>query len=160
MADIEKLYREYYSLIFKYLFSLCRNGFLAEELTQETFYRAFMNIAKLRNEAKTVAWLCSIAKNLYFAWCKENKKYDNSLVEDCLSSEDLEDRVEMKLLTEECMHCVHGLQPPYKEVFLLSVYGRLSFKEISCAFQKSESWARVTFYRAKQKIIEELEEKI
>ncbi|MBQ7999691.1 MAG: RNA polymerase sigma factor [Ruminococcus sp.] len=160
MADIEGLYKEYYSLIFKYLFSLSKDSSLSEELTQETFYRAFVNIAKLRDDAKAVAWLCSIAKNLYFAWYKNHKRFETSLEQDTLSAEDTADKVETKFLTQECMYCVNRLQTPYKEVFLLSVFGGLSFKEISLAFHKSESWARVTFYRAKQKIMERLEEKI
>ncbi len=160
MADIESLYREYYNLIFKFLLGLCKDSVLSEELAQETFYRAFVNITKLRDDAKAVAWLCSIARNLYFAWYKENKRFGASLELNALSEDNVADKVEFKLLTQECMRCVNRLQPPYKEVFLLSVFGGLSFKDISLAFNKSESWARVTFYRAKQKIIERLEEKI
>ena len=160
MADIERLYKEHYSLIFKFLFGLCKDSALSEELTQETFYRAFMNITKLRDDAKAVAWLCSIARNLYFAWYNEHKRFDTESEQNVLSAENVADKVEIKLLTQDCMRCVNGMQPPYKEVFLLSVFGGLSFKDISLAFHKSESWARVTFYRAKQKIIERLEEKI
>ncbi len=160
MADIERLYREYYSLIYKFLLSLCRDSALSEELAQETFYRAFMNITKLRDEAKAVAWLCSIARNLYFVWYKENTRFEEGFTADKASAENVADIVETKLLTQACMNCVCNLRSPYKEVFLLSVYGGLSFKKISLAFCKSESWARVTFYRAKQMIAEGLEEKI
>lgn len=160
MADFEKLYRDYYALIYKFLLSLCKDSILCEELTQETFYRAFMNIKKLRDDAKAVAWLCSIAKNLYFAWYKENKKFCCDEYDEALCIADVADTAETKFLSEECMKVVNFLESSYKEVFLLSVFTGLSFKDISYAYGKSESWARVTFYRAKQKIIERLEGKI
>ena len=75
MAEIEGLYREHYDLIFKLLLTLCRNESLADELTQETFFRAYINIKSLREEGKAVPWLCRIAKNLYYAWYNEHKKW-------------------------------------------------------------------------------------
>ena len=156
MADFEQLYQDYFSLIFKFLLSLCKDSALCEELTQETFYRAFMNIKKLRDDAKAVAWLCSIAKNLYFAWYKENKRFFCHQYDDLLCFTDVADKAEQKLLSQECMRIVNTLEAPYKEVFLLSVFTGLSFKDISYAYGKSESWARVTFYRAKQRITERM----
>lgn len=159
MADFEKLYEDYYHLIYKFLLSLCKDFVLCEELTQETFYRAFINIKKLRDDAKAVAWLCSIAKNLYFAWYKENKKFCCEEYDEALCIADVADTAETKILNEECMKVVNSLEPPYKEVFMLSVFAGLSFKDISCAYSKSESWARVTFYRAKQKMLEGMKQK-
>ena len=74
MAEIEKLFNDHYGFIYKYLLSLCRNESLAEELTQETFFRAYINIKSLKNDAKALSWLCRIAKNLYFSWYNETKK--------------------------------------------------------------------------------------
>ena len=51
---------------------------------------------------------------------------------------------------------LHKLEEPYKEVFHLRTFGELSFKEIGEVFGKTESWSRVTYYRAKMKIIENL----
>lgn len=157
MADFENIYSEHRVFIYKYLLKLCRNESLAEELTQETFFRAYMNIANLRNENKASVWLCQIAKNTYFAWYNENKKLD-SLVE-MQKDEDsgnIEELFIKKELTEKAFCCLHQLEEPYKEVFMLSVFGQLSLKEISKIFGKSESWSRVTFYRAKQKLIERM----
>ena len=150
-------YTENTDFIYKYLLKLCGNSSVAEELTQETFFRAYMNFKNLRNKAKAPVWLCQIAKNTYFAWYNEQKKQssfeENNDVKDDFS---IESFFEKKELTEKAFECLHSLEEPYKEVFMLSVFGQLSLKEISRLFGKSESWARVTFYRAKQKLAERM----
>lgn len=157
MTDFEKIYTENTDFIYKYLLKLCGNSSVAEELTQETFFRAYMNFKNLRNKSKAPVWLCQIAKNTYFAWYNERKKQSsfekNNDVKDDFS---IESFFEKKELTEKAFECLHSLEEPYKEVFMLSVFGQLSLKEISRLFGKSESWARVTFYRAKQKLAERM----
>ena len=157
VTDFEKLYAENSDFICKYLFKLCKNASLAEELTQETFFRAYMNFNSLRDKSKAPIWLCQIAKNSYYAWYNENKKHDSFLdTEDARDELDLESLFERKELTEKAFACLHELEEPYKEVFMLSVFGQLSLTDISKLFGKSESWARVTFYRAKQKLYEKM----
>lgn len=157
MADFEKIYTENSDFIYKYLLKLCGNSSIAEELTQETFFKAYMNFNNLRNKAKAPVWLCQIAKNTYFAWYNEQKKH-NAFEESEETEADfnIESFFEKKELTEKAFGCLHELEEPYKEVFMLSVFGQLSLKEISKLFGKSESWARVTFYRAKQKLTERI----
>lgn len=157
MADFEKVYSEHSDFIYKYLLKMCGNGSLAEELTQETFFRAYMNFSGLRDENKASSWLCSIAKNTYFAWYNEHKKrsdFDENAEK--ADEADIESIFERKELTEKAFACLHELEEPYKEVFMLCVFGQLSLKDISKLFGKSESWARVTFYRAKQKLSERM----
>lgn len=157
MADFERIFEENRGFIYKYLFKMCRNQTLAEELTQETFFRAYMNISNLKKEDKASLWLCSIAKNTYFAYYNEQKKLEpleNSV--DAESPFDTESFLENKELAQKAFSVLHSLEEPYKEVFMLSVFAGLSLKEISSLFGKSESWARVTFYRAKQKITERM----
>ena len=74
MTEFEKLFEEKREYIFKYLMTLSKDYSLAEELTQETFFRAYMNFSALRDKEKASVWLCSIAKNTYFAYCNEQKK--------------------------------------------------------------------------------------
>lgn len=157
MADFERIFEENRGFIYKYLFKMCRNQTLAEELTQETFFRAYMNISNLKKEDKASLWLCSIAKNTYFAFYNEQKKLEpleNST--DAESPFDTVDILENKELAQKAFSVLHSLEEPYKEVFMLSVFAGLSLKEISSLFGKSESWARVTFYRAKQRITERM----
>ena len=154
MTDFEKLFIDNRDFIFKYLMKLTRDSSLAEELTQETFFRAYMNYSSLRDKEKASVWLCQIAKNTYFAFYNENKRHHS--YENDLSDENVEDAFIQKEISREALACLHQLEEPYKEVFMLSVFGGFSFKEISSLFGKSESWARVTFYRAKQKLSESI----
>ena len=154
MTDFEKFFIDNRDFIFKYLMKLTRDSSLAEELTQETFFRAYMNYSSLRDKEKASVWLCQIAKNTYFAFYNENKKRNS--YENDLSDENVEDAFIQKEISREALACLHQLEEPYKEVFMLSVFGGFSFKEISSLFGKSESWARVTFYRAKQKLSERI----
>lgn len=159
MADFEKLYQDNRELIFKYLLKLSGDGSLAEELAQETFFRAYINIGKLRDESKVAVWLCQIAKNLYYAWYNEHKRLlglDTADEAALPTSGDLADRFADKELSRQAFQRLHELGEPYKEVFMLSVFGNLSLKDISGLFGKSESWARVTLYRAKQKLKESM----
>lgn len=157
MTEFEKLFNENREFIFKYLMKMTRDISLSEELTQETFFRAYMNYTSLRNKEKASAWLCQIAKNTYFSWYNEQKKKD-SLDDLEVASGDIsiEDAFVQKELSKKALHCLHELEEPYKEVFMLSVFGGFSLKDISSIFGKSESWARVTFYRAKQKLLERM----
>ncbi len=157
MTDFEKLFEDNRGFIYKYLFKLCKDASLAEELMQETFFRAYMNIAKLRNEEKSAVWLCQIAKNTYFAWYNEHKRLLPADGTEAIADDDsIEDRYCEKELTREALACLHQLDEPYKEVFMLAVLGQVSLKDISHLFGKSESWARVTFYRAKQQLKERM----
>ncbi len=157
MTEFEQLFRENREFIFKYLMKMTRNASLSEELTQETFFRAYMNYASLRNKEKAPVWLCQIAKNAYFAWYNEQKKKDTlDRLETAGDSQSIEEAFIQKELSQKALLCLHALEEPYKEVFMLSVLGGFSLKDISLIFGKSESWARVTFYRAKQKLSERM----
>ena len=157
MTDFEKLFNENQEFIFKYLMKMTQDVSLSEELTQETFFRAYMNYASLRDKAKASVWLCQIAKNTYFAWYNEQKKKDSlDDLEAASNGADIEDVFVQKELSQKALLCLHDLEEPYKEVFMLSVFGSFSLKDISSIFGKSESWARVTFYRAKQKLLERM----
>ena len=158
MLNFEKLFQENNVLIYRFLLKLCGDASLAEELTQETFFRAYMNLSTVRNEEKASAWLCQIAKNTYFAWYNEQKKHqpmEPSVIAD--SCPDIAELFEEKELAGRAFACLHALEEPYKEVFMLYTFGALPLKDISALFGKSESWARVTYYRAKQKLMEGLE---
>ncbi len=155
MTEFEKVFNDNRDFIFKFLVKLTHDMSLAEELTQETFFRAYMNFNSLKNKEKVSTWLCQIAKNTYFAWYNEQKKLSH-LENNMDDNENIEDNFFQSELSREAFECLHDLDEPYKEVFMLSIFGDLSLKEISIIFGKSESWARVTFYRAKQKLLERL----
>jgi RNA polymerase sigma-70 factor (ECF subfamily) len=136
---------------------LSRNEKIAEEITQETFFKALKNIDKFKGNCKLNVWLCQIAKNTYFTYLDKQKRFDTDDI-----PETSENRIEEMIINKEetfRLHKVlHRLEEPYKEVFTLRVFGELSFKQISELFEKTESWVRVTFYRAKHKIQDLLKE--
>ena len=157
MSDFQAIFENNRQFVFRFLMKLCGNVSLAEELTQESFFRAYMNISALRKEEKVAVWLCQIAKNTYFAWFNEQKR-KQPLLQPTVADDtpDIAELFEENELAGRAFSVLHALEEPYKEVFMLSVFGGLSLKDISAMFGKSESWARVTYYRAKQKIMEGL----
>lgn len=158
MDDFEKIYREHGKTIYSFLFSLSHDEHLSEELTQETMFRAILNYDSFRGDCKLSVWLCQIAKNLYYEWYNKNKK-TLSLDETFISYADEKD-FSLDLADKETAHDIlqqlHTLDEPYKEVFMLHALGDVSLKDISRLFQKSDSWARVIYYRAKNMMIAKL----
>lgn len=151
MAEFEEIYSQYFNDVYKYALSLCRNEAVAEEVTQETFFKALNSIDKFKGDCKLQVWLCQIAKNTYFSLCQKNKHIVN---EPCMEIEcECIEQILMNRETAFEIHkALHFLDEPYKEVFSLRVFGELSFLQISELFSKTESWARVTFHRAKIKL--------
>ena len=154
MNDIDAVYREYFTDVYKYLISICRDPAIAEELTQETFFKALKSLDSFRGDCSLYAWLCQIGKHAYFTYCKKHRKQPTQA--EAASGQDIAamyaDRDEALRLHK----IVHNLPEPYKEVFSLRTFGELSFASIGDLFGKTESWARVTYHRARLKIREEL----
>ena len=166
--DIEKLYREYFTPVYRYTLSLVHDPDMAEEITQETFFRALKKINDYRGEASLKVWLCQIARNLSFDTLKRQSKtlaltkHDDDESDDyelpAGSESDPEEQLLRKQTAMKIHRILHDLKEPYKEVFQLRTFGDLSFAEIGELFGKSESWARVTYYRSRMMIKEELDE--
>ena len=157
MTEFEELFNENREFIFKYLMKMTQDTFLAEELTQETFFRAYINYTSLRSREKAPVWLCTIARNTYYAWYNEQKKQAPlDHLESVSDGNSVEESFVRAELSQMALQCLHELEEPYKEVFSLSVFGGFSHRDIGQLFGKSESWSRVTFYRAKQKLLERM----
>ena len=155
MFDMDAAYREYAVMVYKFLLSLCYEEELAEELTQETFYQAVRSVDRYDGSCKVSTWLCQIAKHLWYREMERRKRKGTS--ELTADMESLEKPVEEDLLLKEekmeLFRKVHVLDEISKEIVLLRVTGAFSFKEIAELFGKNENWARVTYYRAKQKLL-------
>jgi len=157
VTDFESVYHLYFRDVYRYALSLCRNEALAEEITQETFYKALSKLKTFDGKCKISVWLCQIAKNTYFSMCRKRKKdaaeVEISLVADHSS---MEERYDTKQTAIAIYDALNALEEPYKEVFSVRVFGELSFKQIAELFGRTETWARVTYHRAKLKIKEAL----
>ena len=157
MKEFEKIYSEYYDIVFQYVLSLCRDEHQAEEITQEAFFKALKSIDTFRGECKLSVWLCQIAKNTFYTVSKRQQRQADYPLEMIQSEGSLEKRLADKEDALQIHRLLHSLDEPYKEVFWMRTFGELSFKEIGVLFGKTESWARVTYHRAKMKIKEGIE---
>lgn len=155
MLDMDAIYREYAKTVFGYLVTLCHEEHTAEELTQETFYQAVKSSGKYDGTCKVSTWLCQIAKHLWYQELDKRRRKGTSVLEEELVSgeKDVEENLCLKEEKMELFKKVHILNETAKEVVLLRLTGAFSFQEIGDIFGKNENWARVTFYRAKQKIV-------
>ena len=154
--DLEQIYKDYFSAVYKYILSLSGDPLTAEEITQETFFKALKKINDFRGECSVRVWLCQIAKNAYkdhLAWRSRMAGFGE--VE--ITAAGFEHDLMYGLDARDVYRILHRLREPYKEVFSLRVFGELSFSEIAELFEKTESWARVTFHRARLMIREEME---
>lgn len=158
MQSIEDVYKQHSNTVYKYLFCLTHNEDVAEDLTQETFSIAVKEINKFKGECKVSVWLCQIAKHLWYQKIKKDKKYQNiSLNELNYDLENFEKTEEIIIRNEEKLKLFKDIQKldnNSKEVLYLRMIGNLNFIEIGEILGKTPNWARVTFYRAKQKLKE------
>ena len=158
--DYEKLYEAYYMQVYSYALTLTKNRADAEDVTQTAFYRAMTSKSEYRGEAGEYTWLCSIVKNVFLdRKRKESRERTDPLPEGDIPS-DAHVELETALTDSDDafrIHTVlHTLPEPYKEVFTLRIFGELPYERIGALFGKSENWARVTYHRAKLKIIERM----
>lgn len=155
----EKLYEAFYMKVFSYVMTLARDRNDAEEITQETFFRAISTDKAFKGESESFTWLCAIAKNIFIDEKRRVSRQDEELNEEL---PDTNKGIEEKLTDRDQslkIHLIlHKLEEPYKEVFQLRIFGELSFAEIGSIFGKTETWARVTYHRARLKIKERMDE--
>ena len=155
----EKLYEAFYMKVFSYVMTLARDRNDAEEITQETFFRAISTDKVFKGESESFTWLCAIAKNIFIDEKRRYARQDDELSEEL---PDTNKGIEEKLTDRDQSLKIHlilyKLEEPYKEVFQLRIFGELSFAEIGSIFGKTETWARVTYHRARLKIKERMDE--
>ena len=148
-----------YEAVYHYALSICRNETEAQDLTQETFLKAMNAVESFKGNSSLYTWLCAIAKNL---WINRCKKQSREIIPENIAEMGQDDQpsIEQQVADKEtAMHIhkiLHNMNEPYKEVFSLRVFGQLSFSEIAKLFSKAESWARVTYQRAKKMISEQI----
>ena len=157
MQDIEQIYEEYFEIVNKYLFCLTHNNDISEELTQETFYRAVKKINTYKGECKMSVWLCQIAKHLWYDQCRKNKKVVDVKEDDLFIGQAINITEEQVISDAEKISLykkMQNLDEKTREVMYLRITGELSFKEIGIILDQTENWARVTFYRGKNRLKE------
>ena len=157
--DFERVYRDYFDPVYRYALALTRDVHAAEELTQETFFKAMQGIDGFRGDCGVKTWLCGIAKNTFLS--EKRRKRPEALDDLPEQADDSEGPESLALDRDESRRvhrALHALPEPYKEVFSLRVFGQLSFRDIGELFGKTDNWACVVYHRARAKIQAEMEE--
>ena len=153
---MEQLYQENYPIVYGYLLSLCGSPAMAEDLASETFLRAMEKIGSFDGRCRPSTWLCTIGKNLYFNECKRLRRHTGLDEIEHLAIPNFEEAVLDKDQARQLLRAAGKLGEPQKQVFFMRVSG-LSFREIGDALGRTETWARVTFFRTKTKLLTETE---
>ncbi len=149
MNDFEKIYNDYFKLVYKYLLFLTNNADISEDLAQETFYKAITKIHTFKNKSKISTWLCQIAKNLLLNEVRHNKKINIIPLSDNENLKNyyiVEDYIILNDEKRKLYNEIEKLDKTTRLVILYRIHGNLSFKEIGDLFNKSENWARTTFF--------------
>ena len=159
MKKIEQAYIQYAGDIYRYLLSLTHDEDLAEELTQETFFRAMRTIHRYNGECRLSVWLCQIAKHLWYQWLEKRSRCEQVELTDEIPSQESPERSTVLYMEKAALYqAIHTLPEPMRELVYLRLTGEFTFLEIGEILGKSESWTRTTFYRAKQKIMKKMED--
>ena len=153
VEDMDAVYRQHAQTVYKFLLSQCHDPHLAEELTQETFYQAVRSIDRFDGRCRVSVWLCQIAKHLWYQHLRKSGRETELPEESQLplvpSAEEETVRRSGQL---DLLRRIHALPEPGREVVYLRAFGGLSFREIGDVLGKTETWARVTFYRGKERL--------
>lgn len=158
MQSMEEIYRQHAQTVYRYLCSLTGDEDLSEELTQETFAQAVSSIGRFDGSCKVSTWLCAIAKNQLMAYRRRHPLQDSldELAETGTAPAGTAPSPEEETVAAEHKRrlyaAIHDSPEPAREVLYLRLLGGLSFREIGDVLGQSENWARVTFYRGKEKL--------
>ena len=156
LLSMEETYKAYSQTVYRYLLSLTHDAELSEELTQETFYQAVKSAGRFNGSCKVSTWLCAIAKNTLLSY-KRKHAPAQPLDADSCTSKSPESEVFASLDRVELIKKLRLLDGEMREVMYLRLFGDLTFREIGDILSKTENWARVTYYRGKEKLKKELD---
>lgn len=158
--EFEEIYRLYAEDVYRFLLKLCRNEAIAMDILQDTMLKAITSIDKFKGNCSMKTYLCTIARNEFLNHQKraDNRNFSLDEAFNAAQEESPEHRILDRMQAMEIHRILHRLDEPYKEIFTLRVFAELKFSEIGSLFGKTENWARVTFFRAKAKIIELMQE--
>ena len=158
-ASFDEIYQSYFDPVYRYVLSLSRDPHVAEEISQETFFKALRSLDHFQGKSSLKSWLCAIAKNL---WLSEQRKKKIQPIDDVLPLPDPSIGPEEAIVQQDesmrIHRLLHRLDEPYREVFTLRTLGQLKFRDIGELFGKSENWACVIYHRARARLKEEMED--
>lgn len=152
---MEQIYMKYAKTVYGFLLTKTQNPDLAEELTQETFYQAVKSIKNFKGKSSVSTWLCGIAKNLWYEYMRKQKNQVSLEEASEIAVNSVEEDFFKAWSNMKVLKVLHKLKEPMREVMYLRLIGNLTFRQIGEIMDKSENWARVTYYRGKEFIVKE-----
>ena len=161
MQSFEDVYKEYFKRVYAFLFKLTSDHDVAEEMAQETFYRAFVSFHKYDGSCEIFTWLAAIAKNVFFKYLSKKKlqtlNVDLSVESHAADpSSDPEAVLQQKFVASYVNDCVKKLPKKYRDVVFLRIYAELPFSQIADILSITENSAKVVYYRAKNALRKDL----
>ncbi len=161
MDTFETIYMRYWRQIYSFLYKLSGSEDIAEELTQETFCRAFRGFDRFRGDSGVFTWLAAIAKRTYYQYVKKNRQSAMGIdlriaVEAYSNSTAVEDSVIMKDVREQVEKLMYELPEKYRDVVLMRIYADMSFAQVAETVGITENSAKVIYYRAKKMLKERM----
>lgn len=153
--DFTAVCGEYYDRVYRFLLSLTGDPHQAEDLTQEVFYRALLHIGRYEERGQMFTWLCAIGKNLWLSQCR--KKPPEPLSPTLSTRAGPEEALSVQETHLALRKAIADLPEDLRDVVILHIYGGIPLNEISVLKGKSESWGKVTYYRARQLLRQKLE---
>ncbi len=160
MKEFEKIYEEYFPRVYAFLYKLCRSAELSEEMTQETFYRAFIAFDRYNGNCELFTWLAAIGKNVWLGYLRKDriKTVELDLAFYTEGGEEPERVVEKRFAAERVRQAIAALPNKFRDVVILRIYAGLSYADIAASLGIREGSAKVIFHRAKEILRKELED--
>lgn len=143
MEEFDVVYRQNAAVVYRYLLSLGCPAHDAEDVVQDTFVKALLHIDSFRGECALSVWLCRIAKNTWMNLLKRQKREGAALPEEQVAPRDE---------FWEWLDLMERLEEPYRTVFRQRALAGCDYGALAAQYGKSESWARVTYHRARMKL--------
>ncbi len=161
MQNIDEIYRKYGEIVYKYVFCLTGNEDITEEIVQDTFLVAVQDINKFKGECKISTWLCQISKYIWYKKLKKQRLRKEISLESIQNSLFIDESIEEKICTKEnkmqLFKKLQTLDENTRNVMYLRILGNFEYSQIAEIMNKSSNWARVAFFRGKQKLKEEFD---
>ncbi|MBU9710994.1 RNA polymerase sigma factor [Evansella tamaricis] len=161
--DLEEIYSLYLNDLYRYIFSLCKNKHLSEDIVQETFYRAYIYLESYRGE-KIKPWLFKVAYHTFIDWMRKEKKlkhYDSIVMENAIDDQNQVKSAEQEFfIKKDIENWFQGLETltvTKRNALLLRVYFHFSYQEIADLMDISLAKTKVTIYRGRKEIKQWLE---
>lgn len=162
MSEFEKLYNLYYRDVYYFVLKLANyQDSIAEDVTQESFYQAFISLHRFWGECSIKSWLCQIAKNTYYKYLRTRAK--ETYLEEAHRQEPKEEDVITVIEKEQMIfhirNVIADLDERTRSVVEYRLFDEKSYNEIGELTGIREATAKVLFSRAKVKIQQKLKEK-